>query len=510
MHKQMLFFRRLLVVALLFCILPHAQAASLDEQPLPQYRALLVVCDAFVSAQDMTPAGQSNISMMEMLLERDVRGFEISRNYNTITSRAALESAIQAAFLGAGPEDVSLLYFSTHGLFEHEFNNPEGQLLLSNGITEETVSAQQLNAMLDKVPGTKVLLVDACNSGALIGKGVSPSVGSARVNRAFQTDDYHVFTSSGASEPSWFWTSTTRTAPPGSSYFTTALAMGAGWLGIYPADANRDGVITLAEMYNYLWLNQASSVVQIMPQEDSFPLVIYNSPQNTNSEYGVLTGFVFQNTRLNTMHPVLTFTYTITRATRVVYRLTPWLDGEWAWDMGISLAHEDLFPDETDDQGTISPSRKRVELDLTDYLPEDWSYAMLHIMTATNDVSESLPLIYASRVLSARPSGGDPSLSLRVSQNWTRSFRRELEVFVGHSLPCSLTISIENETGQMVKRLAASHKTRPQALTPNGSLFYWNGYDESGQPVPPGKYLIETTARVGEETYTEKTWITVH
>src|SRR5699024_8658836 len=104
---------------------------------------------------------------------------------------------------------------------------------------------------------------------------------------------------------------------------------------------------------------------------------------------------------------------------------------------------------------------------------------------------------------------GDPELSVRASSTWRRATRPELEIFVAHSLPCSLTVTIENSDGETVKTLAAAAGTRPESLVPEGSLFYWNGTLRDGSDAPAGNYSIRITALVGGETYEAERAITL-
>ncbi len=477
-----------------------ASCASAEDGPY--YRALLIACDRFISVPDMTPVGKNNLDMMEAVLAEDSRGFVVSRQYGITFSREALRAAIQATFAGATENDVSLLYISTHGEFNTAYNNPEGRLYLSDGSLEDQVTAQELGAMLDEIEGVKVLLVDACNSGALIGKGVSPKVGSARVTRAFQTDDYKVLTSSGASEPSWYWGAQGFYAvPPGGSYFTTALALGAGYLGTFAADANKDGKITLTEMYNHLLATQAGSTAQMFPQDDSFPLIVYERPMTGRAQRGDITSIVFGNTALNAEKPVAVFAYTATTATRVGYRITFLRDGQWDWRNGVTLLDEGEWDGDVEPTGEISAGRKQIHLDLSEVLPEDWTYAMIHILKPDDPDSGTAPFIYAGRVLSAQIEG-DPELSIGAPKTWQRAFRRELEIFIGHALPCSISVTIRDEEGAVVRQLCVSRPTRPQSLTPEGTLLYWNGLDGKGAKVPAGIYRIEATAKIGQETFT--------
>ncbi|MDR0898224.1 MAG: caspase family protein [Oscillospiraceae bacterium] len=491
---------RLLLLALCLILMP--EGARAEEAP-PRYRALLISCDEFVTAADMAPIGRRNLDMMETILSQDARGFAIYRQYGITTSAEALEAAVRYAFADAQEGDVSLLYLHTHGEFDATYNNPEAVLLLSDGAVEARITAQALRALLDTIPGTKLMLVDACHSGALIGKGLSPAIGPSRVTSVIEGGDYRALVSSGASEPSWYWRETSESAPVGSSYFTTALALGAGYLGRYAADANRDGTITLGEMYRYLWTNHASSAVQMLPQDDAFPLIVYDGII-VDDVRGELGNFVFQSTQLDPENPLLTFSYTAMTATRVAYQIT-WLEeGRWDWQSS------ELLMDETDSPtGDVTPGRKQISLDLSEILPEGWSYAMIHVMTQGSDGSDRLPFLYASRVLSARHSQGDPELSLQAAATFRRSYRREMSLFVAHAIPVNLTVTIHDEVGQVVRRLSISKPSRPEGLSPAGSLFYWDGMNDQGMPVPAGRYRAEAYTRLGGQAFRAECWVNV-
>lgn len=501
--------RRTVLAALMISLLFSSSTAPAESTSGegPRYRALLIACDEFVEETSMSPIGENNLRILEAVLRQDTRGFEIKRQYGITSTAEMLAQAVAWAFQGAQDGDVSLLYISTHGAFDTGHNNPQGELILSDGSIEERISAQALNAVLDQVPGTKVLLVDACNSGALIRKGVSPDVGSARVPPSFLSPDYKVLTSSGASEPSWYLLPNLQHAPPGSSYFTTALATGAGLIGSYAADANRDGTITLKEMYDYLWVNQASSAVQLFPQDDGFPLIVYDLTQRQEAR-GELTGFVFSSGPLDAQSPVLEFSYTATVETKVAYRITYLQDGQWDWMHGETL----LDASESEDgapSGDVSPGRKLVSLPLQSILPTGWSYAMIHVMTLGNGGVSDQPFIYASRVFSAQQANIDPGLQLRLPPTWNAKYRRELEIFVMHEVPCSLSVAVRREDGSLVRRLMTSRATRPQGLSPDGSLLYWDGTDGKGDPVQPGTYVVEASTQISGVEYTAEAKFTV-
>ncbi len=497
---------RCVLAPLLALVCLHgAQALSETEG---HCRALLIACDEFLSAADTESIAHNNLLTMQQVLARDVRGYEIYRQDGMTNSVDALRAAVRWAFADATEEDVSLLYISTHGEFVSNINNPEGVLLLSDGALEERVSAQQLQAILDEVPGVKVLIVDACHSGALIGKGISPATGSERVVSGFRSDDYRVLTSSGGSELSWYWLARLETAPPGSSYFTTALGQGAGIGGEAAADANRDGTITLTEMYEYLWYSQASSTVQTWPQDSDFPLLMYDVDAEEAAEPDELTGIVFHDVGLNPQTAEATLSFTVSRAARVAYRLTYWQDGQWAWSEAVTLLDRSEWDGEGTPEGWMAEGRKEITLALAEYLPEDWTYAMLHLMTLGDGTQESRSAIFASRVLYAVREG-DPQLSVETAQRWERAYQPELEIFVGHALPVRLSVIIRDEAGETVRRLCVSSPTRPQGLTPEGSLLYWNGLLHDGTPAPAGCYQVVAVAGTGQERYEAETWVSV-
>ena len=487
--------RRLLIgwLLLFFCAILPAAAAS-DTADAPQHRAFLIACDEYVTYPDTFPISHNNLLAMEAVLEADVRDFTIRRQDGITQSVDALKAAIRSAFAGATEQDISYLYISTHGDFDPSYSNPEGVLVLSDGIEEEKITAQVLQAILDQVPGTKVLLVDACNAGALIGKGISPNDGPERVVSAFAGTSYKALVSSGGSEPSWYWTSqTTDASPPlGSSYFTVALTHGAGLAGDYAADKDRDGNITLSEMYQFLLVNHAASTPQAYPQDDDFVLFAYD-PLVPVESTAAISGVVFDRSVLTADNPTLEYSFTAAHNMRVGYQLVYMRDGAWDWSSASILRDNVESPDQKD--GSILAGRKYRTLTLSNIEPTGWGYVMFNII----DFSEEGPVIYASRVLSVQPQYdyGDQVLTIQVDEVFHPDLGAELSIFVGHVLPCNLTVSIYDQQGKVIRRLAVGQATRPQGLKPNGSLFYWNGLDQNGEPVPDGTYTLRAGTRIG-------------
>ncbi len=178
--------------------------------------------------------------------------------YKITTARNVTASGMQAsiatAFSGAQPNDVSLFYFSGHG-------TPQGALV---GTNSTSLSVYGLRNALQKIPGTKIVLLDCCYSGSSIGRSTaSPSAfnraiisalsSASRSEVNLEDQGYIVLTSCSQTE-----TSNSLTAGDDHYWgaFTYSLCYGSGYdewnqvsLGRMPADANGNGAITLGEAH---------------------------------------------------------------------------------------------------------------------------------------------------------------------------------------------------------------------------------------------------------------------
>ena len=228
MRKSLKALTALCIFALL---LPLCPARGLENEAFtptpPRLRALLIGCDHFISQPDTWPAADNNLRLLSDTLITDSRRYALIRSYSgSIASVSALEEAVESAFQNAQEKDVSLIYIATHGVFNEEASTAQAALLLSDGQEEALLSAPELQDMLDKIAGTKVLILDACNSGAFIGKGLSG--GADRVY--FTGPQYKVLCSAGGSEASWYYQGG-GDAASGVSYFATVLSQGLGAQG---------------------------------------------------------------------------------------------------------------------------------------------------------------------------------------------------------------------------------------------------------------------------------------
>ena len=157
--------RRLLRLALLAMLLSLLPASSLAGT-----RALLVACSSFLSQPELGNAVSGNLQMIgSALLGAQPRLASLSIEDGTIGTPQALKAAISDTFSGTTEEDLSILYLCTHGVLSSS-DDQTAYLLLGDGQTESMLSGAQLYDMIAGIQGEKLLILDACYSGALIGR----------------------------------------------------------------------------------------------------------------------------------------------------------------------------------------------------------------------------------------------------------------------------------------------------------------------------------------------------
>ncbi|MDY4062245.1 MAG: caspase family protein, partial [Candidatus Limiplasma sp.] len=319
-----------------FCLaalrpLPTARG---EEDSVRRERALLIGVDEFVSQPSAYPSSTNNVYAMQEMFQAAAEPLEkILVPDAPVTSVQQLTELIQRVFGGAEAGDVSYLYISTHGLYDPE-NGVEPALLLSDGQTENHLTPEELEAAFDGISGTKVLILDACNSGAFIGKGMT----EWDEPPCFLGDDFKVITSSGAREESWYWSAgedAKQEERQGAFYFTQALCDALSAACGYPADQNHDGSITLKELYDYLLLNHAASTPQVYPQnDDDFVIFRYDpsEPLPTGLERSPIMDVTFSDLVLDQDSREITIEYIAMRPVRVAYQLVYRREGRWEFE----------------------------------------------------------------------------------------------------------------------------------------------------------------------------------
>ncbi len=464
------------------CVLVLLTPGVLAENESPAARrALLVGCDDFVTHEDTAPSAQMNVRRMQEILRTDSRGYAGIYTYDTgVSSCEFLLSAIAGAFSQADENDVSLLYVCTHGLYDRITFEPS--LVISDGVREETLSAGALRAALDAIPGQKVLILDACNSGAFIGKGEWDS----RMKNYFQGPDYVVLTSAGASENSFLWSAGTQS---GGSYFADGLSEG---LRTRAFDLDGDSVITAREAYQGILESHGASTAHVYPQESDFALFVYDPAEKSTGERPI--GEIELDTAvLRTGEDTLYFSFTVHRAVRVQYQLIYYKDGRWRFESPQIVA------DTESANGVLLPGRKERSITLVSEEDELTGYVLLQIVATEGRRS----MLAGSRLISVQPEGEAPALRIDTFKQFSPGEGEELAVRVAHDVPCSLTAIVRDKEGAAVRRLAYRAPSRPLGMETEGSIFYWDGRDNEGETVPDGEYYVEVSCKMGGEVYCE-------
>ena len=462
--------RRLLRLALLLTLLTLLPASSLAGT-----RALLVACSSFLSQPELGNAVSGNLQMIgSALLGAQPRLASLSIEDGTIGTPQALDAAISDAFSGATEEDLSILYLCTHGVLSSS-DDQTAYLLLGDGQTESMLTGDQLYDMIAGIQGEKLLILDACYSGALIGRS---AFGDQEASAApFLSDpSVHVLTSADGNESSWYFDSESLSTGA-VSYFASALSSGLGLYGAPEADLSGYGRVTLAEMHRYLNVAVPSSSSQLLSTAaDAIALPTTRGAMLTRP----LAGFSYGESLLTADDPTLEFSFTVTRETAIQYRVVDFVAGGWNW------AEAKVF---LDGAGTLSPGRKTRELTLSDVAPQDSGYVMLQVFALAGDEL----ILCSERLIGVQPAASDAQLLLACEPRFVPG-ARELPIGVRLGVPAELSVAVYDAEGALVRRLCAGQLTHP---TPDdGWHIAWDGRDSDGFPVPAGAYTVAAEAVV--------------
>ena len=474
--------RAIKILCALFMLLILCPASSLAAT-----RALLVACSDFITQPDLGSTVSGNLHMIgSALLGVSPRLDGLSIEDGTIGTPKALSASIKDAFSEASEGDLSLLYLCTHGISSSD--DAQTYLLLGDGETESLLTAKQLYGMLSAIQGDKLLILDACFSGGLIGRSVPhPAIatpGELPLSAISHTSPFltdpsiHVLTSASSHESSWYYDSS-RLSTGAVSYFASALASGMGLYGTPEADLDGDGLITLREIHRYLNVAVPSSSSQLLSSNaDALAMPVVERPVLSRP----LSGFTYGELLLSAEDPVLDFSFTVAKETRIQYRLIDFDQGRWNWEEAKT------FLDAGDaESGTLTPGRKSRSLTLTDVSAEESGYLMLQIFALSG---EELTLC-SERLIAVQGTHENAQLTIECAERYAAG-DTELRAHVFSPVPAEITVSVHSAEGELIRRLSQSQLTRPAP----GNVFsvYWDGCDEDGYAVQSGTYTITAEA----------------
>ena len=433
-------------------------------------RALLVACREFITLPSLGASVSGNLEMLRDTFLQAGMGQELIHiEDGTIASPDGLRTAVSEAFSDAGADDLSIIYICTHGIDRSE--EQPAHLVLSDGSEETELSADVLFRVLSGLKGEVLLMVDACHSGALIGRGIHEPTPYPLPRHM------HVLTSSLGSESAWYY-GHHRLSSGAVSYFANAICSGLGLYGALSADADGDSQVSLAELSLWIRRTVASSACQVASY-NAAQLILPHCLESGRSR--PVFGFTCGSQLISSNNTDFAFSFNVRRDARIEYRLTPYLDGHWDW--GNPIVIPDSESDLTGLGGktrtlSIAPSNRK----------ED-GYLIFQVFAYEND---GLPQLCAERLLAIQAETTPPDLTLRVSGASLNS-AYGLPILLSVPQPSIFRISVYRKGGDAeIRRLYYGELTRPSR--DNMQVLTWDLRDENGIPVPPGMYTIEIMA----------------
>jgi hypothetical protein len=220
-----------------------------QPEPAQDSRLALIVAASEYSDrtfQQLRAPGRDADELAEVLRDPTIGGFEVSTLLNARSDE--LLRGIAEFCADRGPTDLLLLYLSCHGVLDDRGRlyyvtvNTERRLLAATA-----VPAQWLNEQLEDCRARRqILLLDCCHSGAFAkgGKGDTTLALGDRLGGRGRV----VITASRGTEYSF---EGDRVLGEGvASVFTSAVVEG---LRTGDADRDRDGLITVADLYDYVY-----------------------------------------------------------------------------------------------------------------------------------------------------------------------------------------------------------------------------------------------------------------
>ena len=355
-------------------------------------RCLLIGCDRFVSMPSTEPAGANNVDTMAALL-RDFlpEGSSIIRQVNGPGTVAGFEQTAEDAFRKAKRGDTSLIYLSTHGILvqhdgpaERDGGN-EMALLLSDGTEEERLTPGKLREILDKIPGEKILILDACHSGAVIGRESGKNF--------FENSGCRVLVSGGAEEESWFWNSG-EDGYTGTGCFTAAMDCALRASDPEQIDPDGNGEVSLRELTDRVRAIHGASTAYCYPENSTEKLFDLPNDRRAGSR---LQGVAFGEPERDGDGVKLPIRYRAGEKVRVMYQLVPSRNGKWDFEHSVRLPDKErtgLI------RGLVSPGEKDRKIRLTlQSLGEDGKALLQIICYYGNSLT---PSVEAGKMISVK------------------------------------------------------------------------------------------------------------
>ena len=252
-------------------LLMFAGCFAVPPPPVPnevEYRAFFVGVGRYENGWILpSPAGNTQklaFMFLKCRFGEDETEFSIMKLLTNLdATKANILNGINLAFAGSDDNDVSYFYYMGHGGTKNEI--PIITPADYHSSLETAITVHELEEHLSAIPGTKIVFLETCHAGNFIAK----SKGMLEPFKQYSLDLlnkewYQVLASSKGTEYTW--------DSYFGSYFCRYLLRGCKNL---VADINKDRIVDLSELYEYIKLNVTKQTVQIYPDDSVFPIVEY-------------------------------------------------------------------------------------------------------------------------------------------------------------------------------------------------------------------------------------------
>ena len=441
-------------------------------------RALLIGADRFVTMPETTPAAEQNLARMEAMLWARMPGLNDCRTVlHGPAGEETLELLMQETFAEADEGDLSLVYFSTHGLL----TDSRAAILLSDGTREEALEPEALFGMLNRIPGRKVLILDACYSGAFIGKGVPNGT------NVFAGSGIRVLTCAGGLEQSALWLE--NSGGSGGSWFLAALeALVSADAGT--GDMDGDGFFSLKELTAGVRALCGDSRAYCYPEDDGEALFSVGETEAGRA----VNGLAFSEAESDPARPKVDFTFTAATAIRLWYRMVYWKDGSWDFSGAVQMADRERWEGT---RGLLGPGEKQRTVRLSTVDGESSGFALLQIL----NLQDGSAVPEGSRRIAM---AGEEEAALgaeAAAETFRPEDGEEMNVLITASAPCMVSATVESENGEVVRTLGEGEACLPGKAAGTeaaaGLWVCWSGRDDAGEMCAAGAYRIHAVCTDG-------------
>ena len=256
--------------------LDYARSGGFDYDAETVCRALVVGQSYIGTGYELVGPTNDVVAVEDCLSAQKRRPFEVTQ-LNNLTA-AELLACTADVFAGATDRDISLFYYSGHA-------QDRGDLLGTDGCSVEPA---ELRAVLDDVPGRKIVIIDACYSGWWVpdtaaacsdemtqGGNFTDGFMLGFLGRARSVGDYCVIAAARSYEESWEKPITSGSQKKTMGCFTYSFCTGCGWDGVagcavdQAADKNDDGAVSVAEAYEYAYAKTVGMYMGQHPQTNA-------------------------------------------------------------------------------------------------------------------------------------------------------------------------------------------------------------------------------------------------